>query len=232
MAKEGKEKKKGGKLKIILIVVAVLIVIGVIGSMGGGDTTSSNDQTAQSNQSQSDESDATETTEPEESEPAEPEVTTYDGGMYKVGTDLPAGEYLIESDTMDYMEVANDSTGELDSIVTNENYTNRVYVTVSDGQYLTFGGTAIPVAEAPAFQSENGAYPEGQYLVGKDIPAGEYKISVLADNITGYGYVEVSSDSSGSLDSIVSNANIESDTYQTISDGQYLTLSGCEIKGQ
>ena len=228
MTKKGKEKKKGGKLKIILIVVAVIIVIAVVGSMGGGDTNSDNDQTAQTNQTQTDEP----TTEPEESETAELEVTTYDGGMYKVGTDLPAGEYLIESDTMDYMEVANDSTGELDSIVTNENYTNRVYVTVSDGQYLKFGGTATPVSEAPAYQSENGAYPEGQYLVGKDIPAGEYKISVLSDNITGYGYVEVSSDSSGNLDSIVSNSNIEADTYQTISDGQYLTLSGCEIKGQ
>ena len=48
----------------------------------------------------------------------------------------------------------------------------------------------------------------------------------------GYGYIEVSSDASGTLNVIVANANIQGDTYQTVQDGQYLKLNGAEIKGQ
>ena len=252
MAKEGKE-KKGGKLKIILIVVAVIVVIGVIGSMGDGNdaTTSQTDQAKQTETEPIITEESTENTESQaesettstetksveteiqtEAVETEPTATTYDGGMYKVGTDLPAGEYLIETDTMGYMQVASDSTGELDSIITNSTYNNRMYVTVSDGQYLTFDGKATPTAEAPAYQAENGYYPEGQYLVGKDIPAGEYKISVMDGNVAGYGYIEVATDSLGTIDSIVTNSNIDSDAYQSVTDGQYLKLNGCEIKGQ
>lgn len=220
MAKK-KEKKKGSCLKTILIVLAVLIIIGIAASMGGGEKSFNETEDKQQ---------ASETVK-EDAVAEEPQVTTYKAGMYKIGTDMPAGEYLIESNSMEYLEVATDSSGELDSIITNENFTNRIYISVSDGQYLKFGGTATPVAEAPAYVAENGYYPEGQYLVGKDIPAGEYKISVT-DNAMGMGYIEVSSGSSGTLDSIITNSNIEMDTYQTISDGQYLTLSGAEIKGQ
>ena len=249
MAKEGKE-KKGGKLKIILIVVAVIVVIGIIGSMGNDTTTSQTDQAKQSETEQTITEESTEKMESQaesettstETESIETEIQTeaveteptaaYDGGMYKVGTDLPSGEYLIETDIMGYMQVTSDSTGNIDSIVTNDNYTNRIYITVSDGQYLTFDGKATPTAEAPAYQAENGYYPEGQYLVGKDIPAGEYKISVMDGNVAGYGYIEVATDSLGTIDSIVTNSNNDSDTYQSVTDGQYLKLNGCEIKGQ
>lgn len=249
MAKEGKE-KKGGKLKIILIVVAVIVVIGIIGSMGNDTTTSQTDQAKQSETEQTITEESTENMESQaetettstETESVETEIQTeavetepiaaYDEGMYKVGTDLPSGEYLIETDIMGYMQVTSDSTGNIDSIVTNDNYTNRIYITVSDGQYLTFDGKATPTAEAPAYQAENGYYPEGQYLVGKDIPAGEYKISVMDSNVAGYGYIEVATDSLGTIDSIVTNSNIDSDAYQSVTDGQYLKLNGCEIKGQ
>lgn len=228
MTKEKRVKKKGGCLKPVLITLVVFVLIIAFASAGGDDDNESN--TAQINATNEvTDSQTTEATEPEADEP---EYTSYKAGMYKVGTDLPAGEYLIVGEGLNYMEVSSDSSGELSSIITNENYTNRIYIAVSDGQYLKFDGTAIPVAEAPGFQAENGYYPEGQYLVGRDIPAGEYKISLTSDNVVGYGYVEVASSSVGTLDSIITNANIETDTYQTITDGQYLTLSGAEIKAQ
>lgn len=165
------------------------------------------------------------------SETQEPSYTQYEAGMYKVGTDIPAGTYLIIGD-VGYVEVSSDSSGQLESIVSNDNYVNRTYLSVTDGQYFKFDGVAIPEAEAPAYASENGAYPEGKYLVGKDIPAGEYKISLTEENVMGYGYIEVSSDASGTLNAIITNANIQGDTYQTVQDGQYLKLNGAEIKGE
>lgn len=149
---------------------------------------------------------------------------SYVGGMYKIGVDMLAGEYLITS-SGGYLEVASDSTGNLDSIITNDNYTNRIYITVQDGQYLKFDGMAIPVADAAGYTTSNGIYPEGMYLVGKDIPAGEYKVSSL-----GGGYYEVSANSSGTLDAIITNENFDSDVYLTVSDGQYLKLNKAQIK--
>lgn len=42
-------------------------------------------------------------------------------------------------------------------------------------------------------------------------------------------YFEVDKDSSHNLVSIVSNRNFEGDTYVTVSDRQYLKISGCTI---
>lgn len=159
-------------------------------------------------------------------EPKETESAGYSGGMYKIGADMPAGEYLITS-AGGYLEVSSDSSGSLDSIITNDNYTNRTYITVQEGQYLKFDGTAIPVADAAGYTASGGTYPEGMYLVGKDIPAGEYKISS-----SGRGYYEVSANSSGTLDAIITNENFDSDVYLTVSDGQYLKLNRAQIKTQ
>lgn len=61
----------------------------------------------------------------------------YGAGTYKVGTDLPAGEYkLTSTDTVPaYWEVTNSSAPDA-QIVGNDNFTGNAYVTVSDGQYL------------------------------------------------------------------------------------------------
>ena len=62
------------------------------------------------------------------------------------------------------------------------------------------------------------------FKVGTHIPAGEYKISS-----NGSGYLQVSSDSSHSFNSIISNNNFDNDTYITVTDGQYLTISRAHI---
>lgn len=61
----------------------------------------------------------------------------YGAGTYKVGTDLPAGEYkLTSTDTVPaYWAVTNSSAPDA-QIVGNDNFTGNAYVTVSDGQYL------------------------------------------------------------------------------------------------
>ena len=151
------------------------------------------------------------------------ETVGYQTGMYKIGTDMPAGEYLITS-SGGYYAVTADSSGSLESIISNDNYRNRAYVTVQDGQYFQFDGTAVPVSEAAAFTPVNGTYPDGMYLVGKDIPAGEYKVSA-----TNGGYYEVTANSTGDLGTIISNDNFDGEVYLTVQDGQYLKLSRSQI---
>ena len=64
------------------------------------------------------------------------------------------------------------------------------------------------------------------YKVGKDIPAGEYKVKLTG----GMGYTEVTTSSRHQLDNIVSNDNLQADSYITIKDGQYLKMTGVEIQ--
>ena len=163
----------------------------------------------------------------EESEVTESSEETlyYSSGTYKVGSDIAAGEYVIVNASASYMEVTSDSSGDLSAIVMNDFFTNRLYVTVSEGQYITFKGKMYAEADTPAYVPINGIYGEGMYKVGKDIPAGEYKISPTEDR----GYFEVCSDSFGTLHSILTNDNIQNEVYQSLSEGQYIKLQSCQI---
>lgn len=164
----------------------------------------------------------------EEAATSEEKETKYTDGMYKVGSDIPAGEYVVFADGIlgiGYMEVAKDSSGELDSIIANANIEGNDIITISDGQYFKLQGAyAVPFEEA-----ELDTTKEGTFKVGIHIPAGEYKIVLDEDNALEMGYIEAATDSSGSLNSIRTNDNITGDTYITVNDGEYLTLTGCHI---
>ncbi|GEM_PF-2412672 len=149
-------------------------------------------------------------------------------GMYKVGKDIQAGEYVLfaSGGLTSYFQVAKDSSGTLDSIITNDNFNGNRYITVVDAQYIEFSRAKMfPVNKAPVLQPIDGKYPEGMYKVGRDIIAGEYK--VVSDG--GSSYLEVAADSSGLLDSIITNDNFATEKYITIKDGQYIKLSHCHI---
>ncbi|WP_071394543.1 hypothetical protein [Bacillus tuaregi] len=152
-------------------------------------------------------------------------------GTYKVGTDIPVGEYLVFAKGFAYIESASDSTGQLDSILFNENLSNgaHTYVTLHEGEYFKLQDAEMyPISSAPSVIPEDGIYDNGMFKVGQDIPAGEYK--VILDSSIGMGYLEVSSDSSHQLTSVVTNENVQADMYITVSDGQYLTLQDVKIQ--
>lgn len=154
----------------------------------------------------------------------------YGAGMYKVGTDIEAGEYFVycTSKVSCYMQVSSDSSGKMASIVTNGNFDTFMFVTVEDGQYLQVtSGEFVKAADAkvPGADSNN-IYGAGMYRVGIDIPAGEYKVTNTSEVRC---YVEVRSDSYGSLKGIVSNDNIDTFAYITVTEGQYLTVDRGEF---
>lgn len=65
-----------------------------------------------------------------------------DAGYYKVGVDIPAGSYVLESYGEGYGAVMTGPIGNSD-IVTNNNFNGRYQVNVIDGQYLTFSRAII-----------------------------------------------------------------------------------------
>jgi flagellar motor protein MotB len=147
-------------------------------------------------------------------------------GMYKVGTDIKAGEYVVVSDQMAYMQVSKDSTGSFESIIANENIENRTIITIKDGQYFEVkSGDIYPISKAPKVVPNDNQLPAGMYKVGLDVQPGEYKIASEAN-----GYVEVSSNSSHSMQGIVSNDNFTGEKYVTLKQGQYIKLGNATLK--
>lgn len=215
--------------------VWILAVIIVAAITSGGESDKDTDASNNSNQGIVVQEESADTTQEESNleeqgntNKEEKKDTKIKAGTYKIGLDLPAGEYVFFAKGMGYIEVASDSTGSLESIISNDNVSGHTYITVNDGEYLKLrSGEAYAVADAPSVVPTDGIYKDGTYIVGKDIPAGEYKVTVNSN--IGMGYIEVSSDSRGDLNSIITNDNLMEDSYITVQDGQYLKLSGAEI---
>lgn len=180
-----------------------------------------------------------EATEEESTEAAEEDEETEEessdeiaAGTYKVGTDIEPGEYLVFADGPGYIEASKDSSGQIESIIFNDNLLNdaHAYVTLNDGEYFKLERAYMyPVESAPSVVPEDGVYTDGMYKVGEDIPAGEYRVELNESSVMGMGYLEVSSDSRHQIDSIITNDNVQADTYITVQDGQYLKIQDLTI---
>ncbi len=202
----------------------VVIIIIIFATSGGDDTDNTNNTNSTNEENQTD------TTNNNNNNQNTSSDNRIKSGTYKVGTDIPAGEYLVFADETGYIESAKDSTGNLESIIFNDNLDDsHSFVTLRDGEYFKLQGAYMyPVDKAPSVIPEDGEYDDGMYRVGVDIPAGEYK--VILDSDTDMGYYEVSKDSTHQLDSIITNENVQADTYLTLSDGQYVKLQDVEIR--
>lgn len=80
-------------------------------------------------------------------DPFKPSNGSYEEGMYKIGVDIPAGEYKLVAtgSTPAYMEIDENSNNTLDNIISNDNFSGEIYVTVQAGQYLKFNRAKLIV---------------------------------------------------------------------------------------
>lgn len=166
-----------------------------------------------------------------EEQPYQPVLTTVTStpstvigeGMYKVGTDIGAGIYVLmcNSEWSAYYSISSDSTGSFKSIISNGNFDYNAIIQVTDGQYLELTRcTLSPLVEMPFIDYTKG----NMFLVGYHIPAGEYKLVTTSDFS---GYYAVLSSLDGKIGSIASNDNFKGQAYVTVQPGQYLELSRC-----
>ena len=148
------------------------------------------------------------------------------------GTDLPAGTYLIEQDTGMFpgkVLLTSDDSGSLSSVLDDIGFYNRLYLTIREGEYVQFEGTAQPADTAPPYKksSETETYPSGMYLVGKDLEPGVYEISSSRTGTA--GSYSVSADARGNMSSFYQRTTISEPVMQVLEDGQYITLNGTVI---
>lgn len=144
-------------------------------------------------------------------------------GQYKVGRDIPAGDYVINyTGTTEYgdLYIESDSLNEIDSIVGQDSYRGRIYVTLTTGQYFTFDyGVTYPISIAPALDKSQPYLHDGMYLVGTDIPSGTYTI-VTKD--VDYGYYVIYPDATHLYGVELDFDWLETNKTVTVTDGQYL----------
>ena len=151
-------------------------------------------------------------------------IKKYEEGMYHVGVDIPAGEYIVmnKESIPAYHEV---NKGQFNKdIINNGIVSYNDYVTVKDGQYITLQRAVMyPANQAPVLNTSG----EGVFKVGKDIVAGQYRI-VSTSNIL--AYYEISKDSNNSFTSIIENDNFIGSRIVTVSNGQYLKVNRAKIE--
>ncbi|MBR2732916.1 MAG: hypothetical protein IKO74_02365 [Selenomonadaceae bacterium] len=150
-------------------------------------------------------------------EQAATEQKFFSNGQFKVGTDLPAGEYIAIG--TGYVEVATVPEGKA-TIVVNDNIVDaQRYVTAQSGEYVKLTGDIklYPSSDAPKIKVDKNL-PAGQFKCGTDIAAGEYKISLDAG-----GYFAVTRTTGNDY---VQNqfTNEGGNFYVTVADGQFLQI--------
>ena len=108
-----------------------VIVVVVVGFVWLWNSTGDGTQTSNIKPTTDTKTPAVDTTKPAETPPAkeEPKDESIAAGMYKVGTDIKAGEYVVVGDGA-YVELSKDSAGTLDSVIANENVQNRTIFTI------------------------------------------------------------------------------------------------------
>ena len=159
------------------------------------------------------------------------EKDLYKPGKYKVGKNLPAGEYkLLAKGGNAYFGLTSDSNG--DDIIVNGIFETQSYVTVAEGQYLELRRcVAISIDKLDSstnkFVAPTSKFSDymfnGVFKAGVDFEPGEYTIDSLGDS----SYVAVLNDSSEH--DIDSNSIFENQSFVTVKEGQYLELRRAKI---
>ncbi|KOV89177.1 MULTISPECIES: hypothetical protein [unclassified Streptomyces] len=226
----------GMKAKVALGAVVGIVVIGAVsanagsdgkdGGSGGGDKGSS-----ASAQHESGGRKGSGDAKKADAKAEEKKAAIGGDGEYQVGTDVKPGTYRTtgNADGMCYWERAKDASGELDSLLANDNVSGTSYVTVkpTDKLFKSSGcedwEAVDPKAKGTPASSMDG--DGGMFKVGTDIAPGTYRSAGNADDSC---YWERTKDAGHGLDSIIANNNVTGTAVVTISPSDaYFKTNDC-----
>ena len=147
----------------------------------------------------------------------------YPEGIYKVGTGVPAGEYILISKSYDgYFSISTDA--EENAVIANDNFGYVTYVTAYEDTYLKLSRcTAIPYTDDIVFNPIESEWLRGTFKIGKDLPVGVYVLISETSN----GYYAILSGTSGS--NIIDNDNFGAVTYVVLTEDIYLEINNCKV---
>lgn len=145
----------------------------------------------------------------------------YPAGSYQVGTEIPAGEYVLiamPSETEPYYAIY---TGE--QAEDYNSFTYNAIIRIADGQSLVLEScAAAPIEEMPRIDLSKGE----MFKVGYHISAGTYRLRVKEGE---YGIYYTLSYPSDRAADVIDGDYVTDATSVTVEDGQYLQLLNCVI---
>lgn len=156
---------------------------------------------------------------------------TYESGDYEVGTDIPAGTYVIISEGGDfYAAVYANKSMSSERKIFGGWHQNNCYVILEEGQYLHFSHSTLYDPEA-LDMTFSPFTQHGMFLVGRDVMPGTY---TLVPDTEGFGgeYTIYSSITSPGAVVRTSGYFEENDTEEiTLAEGEYIELRFCVLEG-
>ena len=158
------------------------------------------------------------------SEASENEAVEYGPGVYKVGTDMPAGTYFLTITTpgrIGYVAVSADSNA--DDIIYNEIFDQNVIAEFYDGEYVDLSRCSAARYTKKEHVDLTAANFEAE--IGVHLPSGEYRLEIATPNRTGYYVIY----SDNRFHDIITNDVFENNCYVTVSDGQFLIIKNAHI---
>lgn len=218
----------GMKGKVALGAVVGIVVIGAVSANAGND---GGDSTGKGSSASADRGTGGEK-KSDTAEVAEKKVAFAGDGDYQVGSDVKPGTYRTTGNTdgMCYWERAKDASGEMDSLLANDNVTGTGYVTIKATDKL-FTSSGCKDWEAVDEKAKGSPAAEmagdaGMLRVGVDIAPGTYKSTGNTDDSC---YWERAKNADHSIDSIIANNNVTGTAVVTISASDvYFRTSGCQ----
>jgi hypothetical protein len=145
----------------------------------------------------------------------------YDAEEYRVGIDLPAGDYYVKAtDSYSYIKLYTTSSLTYTDSIVNRSVSSFGYITVKDGEYLLLDDAKIcALSDAPTVSADaRGRYAAAMYRVGVDIPAGVYYIQPEEDSC----YYAVTDNMR--TDDCLFNDYFTESRYVALKDGEYISV--------
>lgn len=161
-------------------------------------------------------------------------------GVYLVGEDIPAGEYVLypdvskaDGDVTPVLEVrkTKDAATDKDDFLYRKEFYMRQYVNLNDGEYIAFQYALLYKPENVKLKPlDEKGYSAAQLKVGVDIAAGEYVI--VGENkqtqyfITSKPEAQLYGTAALNSPDMLSFDYCENRVYLKVKDGEYLTFAG------
>ena len=155
--------------------------------------------------------------------------TKYEAGEYVGGDSIPVGEYVFFRDPAYIAAVVMISTNgdfnDYENIVYSEIIDSAAIGSVNEGEYVQLNFCyAVPIEEVNELPLD---IKSGWYKVGKNLPAGTYKLEPTVDENTSVYYYFIYKDNR--KENLISYGDVSEGATIEVKDGEYLVLSCCHI---
>ena len=166
-----------------------------------------------------------------EAREAEESVGFYEDGTYLVGSDLPVGDYAVQEkeNAMFASVVVRAGKGGEDPLILHKLISGQADVHLVRNTWVTFSEVRVwPLGAEPSLMDENGIVKEGAYLVGKQVPTGDYLVSV-ADKAPLSSYSVYSGIVGSGKEELIKFEVLHGEAELTLETGDYVELSGATM---